>query len=302
MKALEELNFHHLFYFWTVAREGSVTAASERLNLSQPAVSMQLRKLERAVGTTLMNRSGRGLVLSETGHEVLRYADEIFATGQELVHYLQGRPSGRPLRLRVGMPDIMPKLITYRLLAPVYELPEPVDVVCHESSFENLLADLVVNRFDVILSDAPVSSRFKVRAYNHPLGDCGITVFGIADLARRFRRKFPQSLDGAPMVLPTSDTELRRSVDQWLDERGLAPQIAGQFYDSALLKEFGRAGVGLFPAPTAIEKEIERQYQVQVVGRIEEIRERYYAITVERRIKHPAVVQIADSAKANLLR
>ena len=301
MRRLEDLNFHHLLYFWTVGREGGVTAASERLNVTQPSVSMQLRKLERAVGGALFARSGRKLALTDLGREVFHYADEIFSAGAELVQFLDGRPGGRPLRLTVGVPDIMPKLITYRLLTPVFHLEEPMDVVCYESAFENLLADLAVNRFDVILSDAPISSRVKVRAFNHLLGECGITIFATAPLARRYRPGFPQSLDGAPMLLPTPDTELRRSLDQWFDERSVAPRVVGQFYDSALLKEFGHAGIGLFPAPMAIEREVQQQYRVRVVGQIAEVREKFYAITPGRQIKHPGVLAIAESAKRELL-
>lgn len=301
MRRLEDLNFHHLLYFWTVAKEGGVTAASERLNLTQPSVSMQLRKLERAVGGKLFRRAGRKLALTDLGQEVFRHAEQIFAAGEELVHFLEGRPSGRHVRLTVGVPDIMPKLITYRLLTPVFHLAEPMEVICYESAFENLLADLAVSRFDVILSDAPISSRVKVRAFNHPLGECGITIVATAPLARRFRGGFPQSLSGAPMLLPTPDTELRRSLDQWFDARSISPRVVGQFYDSALLKEFGHAGIGLFPAPMAIEAEVQKQYRVQVVGQITEVREKFYAITPGRQIKHPGVLAIAESAKRELL-
>lgn len=298
---IEELNFHHLLYFWVVAREGSVVAASRRLRLAQPSISMQIRKLERLVGTPLFRREGRGLALTDVGREVFARADEVFQAGQGVVDLLRGIPTERPARLTIGVPDIMPKLITHRLLAPVFALPDEMQVICYESSFESLLSDLAVNRFDVVLSDAPIGSHVKIRAYNHFLGECGITIFAQAKLAAQFEPDFPRSLAGAPMLLPTPNTELGRSMDQWLFERSLQPKVLGQFYDSALLKEFGSAGLGLFPGPTAIEAEIQRQYRVKVVGRIEEIREKFYAITVERRLKHPGVVAIAESARTDLL-
>lgn len=298
---IEELNFHHLLYFWIVAREGSVVAASRRLRLAQPSISMQIRKLEKAVGAPLFRREGRGLSLTDVGRDVFARADEVFQAGQGVIDLLRGVPTERRAKLTIGVPDIMPKLITHRLLAPVFALPDEIQVVCYESAFENLLADLAVNRFDVVLSDAPISSNLKIRAYNHFLGECGITIFGQPKLAAKYRLEFPRSLDTAPMLLPTPNTELGRSIDQWLYERSLQPKVVGQFYDSALLKEFGSAGVGLFPAPTAIEREIQRQYRVKVVGRIEEIREKFYAITVQRRLQHPGVVAIAESARTDLL-
>ena len=279
-----------------------MTAAGLRLRVAQPSVSSQIRKLERTVGSKLFERAGRGIQLTPTGREIYRLADEIFSAGQDLVDHLEGRPSGRPLRLNVGVPDIMPKLITYRLLAPVFALEQEIEIVCHESNFEALLADLAIRRFQVILSDAPVSSRVQVKAFNHLLGECGITIFAIAELNQKYGPSFPESLEGAPMLLPTTDTELRQSMDQWLDRHNIHPKIVGQFYDSALLKEFGHAGIGLFPAPTAIEREIRQQYQVEVVGRIDDIREKFYAITLQRKLKHPGVIAIAEAAKNELLK
>ncbi|MDZ4821632.1 MAG: LysR family transcriptional regulator [Planctomycetota bacterium] len=298
---IEELNFHHLLYFWVVAREGTVVAASRRLRLAQPSISMQIRKLEKAVGAPLFKRAGRGLVLTDIGRDLYARADEVFQAGQGVVDLLRGVPTERRAKLTVGVPDIMPKLITHRLLSPVFAMPADMQVVCYESAFENLLADLAVNRFDVVLSDAPVGSHLKVRAYNHFLGECGITIFAQPKLAARYQEAFPQSLESAPMLLPTPNTELGRSIDQWLYARSIQPKVVGQFYDSALLKEFGSAGVGLFPGPTAIEREIQRQYRVSVVGRIEEIRERFYAITVQRKIQHPGIIAIVESARADPL-
>ena len=297
---MDWLNYHHLHYFWLTAREGSIARAAEKLHLSQPTVSKQISQLEQSLGEKLFHRQGRGLVLTEAGRTAFHYAEQIFSLGRELLDTTGGRGGSRQERLSVGVPDFMPKLITYRLLAPLYRLDKPIELHCHESSLERLLAELAVHRFDVVLADAPASSRVRIRAYNHFLGDSGVTIFAAATLARRYRKGFPQSLDEAPMLLPTEGTELRRSLDQWFEENNLRPRVVGHIYDSALLKEFGHGGMGLFPTMTAIEEEVRRQYRVQLVGRIAAVRERFYAITLERQVKHPGVVALFSSAREEL--
>ncbi len=294
------LNYHHLLYFWTVARDGSVTRASEKLHLSQPTISNQLRSLERSLGEKLFSKTGRNLVLTETGRNVYRYADEIFSLGRDLMDSVRGRPTSRPARLLVGVVEALPKLIAYRLVEPALQLPEPVQVVCLEDKSERLLAELSLHALDVVLSDAPVPPGVEVRAFNHLLGECGVTIFGTPSLAPAHRRRFPRSLDGAPFLLPRHNSALRSALDQWFDSEGIRPLIRGEFDDSALLKAFGHAGVGLFAAPSAIEDPVRRQYGVQVVGRIDAVRERFYAISVERKLKHPAVVAISAAARQRL--
>jgi len=297
---MEWLNYHHLLYFWTVARQGSVSGAAAELRLAQPTISGQLRALEDHLGEKLFHRSGRRLVLTDVGREVYRYADEIFSLGRELMDVVRGRPTGRPVRLLVGVADAVPKLIAYRLLEPALHLPEQVRIVCREDRPDRLLAELSTQALDLVLSDAPVGAAVKVRAYNHLLGECGITFFATARVAAAHRRRFPASLDGAPMVLPTENTALRRSLDQWFDAQRLRPVVVSEFEDSALLKVFGQAGVGIFVAPTAIEAEIRRQYGVRVVGRTEAVTERFYAITVDRRLKNPAILAISTAAREKL--
>lgn len=297
---MEWLNYHHLLYFWTVARTGGVSAASAELRLAQPTISGQLRALEDALGEKLFHRVGRRLELTDVGRMVFRYADEIFTLGRELMDAVRGRPTGRPLRLAVGVADQLAKLVTYRLIEPALKLPEPVHVVCREDKPERLLADLALHDLDLVLSDAPIHPSVKVRAFSHLLGECGVTIFGTKDLAAKYRRQFPRSLDGAPCLLPTENTSLRRSLDQWFDQQSLRPSVVSEFEDSALLSSFGERGLGLFPGPTAIEAEIRRQYGVVVVGRLEQVRERFYAISVERRLKHPAVVAISEAARERL--
>ena len=291
------LNYHHLLYFWTVAREGSVTKACGVLNLTQPAISAQIRTLERSLGERLFEKRGRLLTLTETGRLVYRYADEIFTIGRELQETLAGRPSGRPARLTVGVVEALPKLVAYRLLEPALRGPDPVHLVLREDRLERLLADLAVHALDIVLSETPIPPSTRVKAFSHLLGECGVTIFGAPRLADAHRRRFPQSLDGAPFLLPTDNTTLRRSLDQWFDRHGAAPRVVAEIEDSAVLKVFGQEGAGLFAAPTAVEREVRRQYGVRVVGRIAEVRERFYAISAERRIRHPAVLALTSAAR-----
>lgn len=294
------LNYHHLLYFWTVAREGSITRACEVLHLTQPAVSAQLRTLERSLGEKLFERRGRTLVLTDTGRIVYRYAEEIFTLGRELQQTLAGRPAGRPARVVIGVVDSMPKLLAYRLLEPVVRAAEPVRMVLREGPINRLVADLAVHALDVVLSDAPVPATVPVKAFSHLLGECGVAIFATPALAASHRRRFPASLHGAPFLLPLEGTTLRRSLDEHLGALEIRPTPVAEIEDSALLKVFGQAGVGLFAAPTAVEHDLRRQYGVRVVGRFETIRERFYAISVERRIRHPAVQLICSSARSDL--
>jgi LysR family transcriptional activator of nhaA len=297
---MESLNYHHLRLFWAVAHEGNLTRASKKLHLAPQTVSTQIRDFEAALGEKLFQRAGRRMLLTDVGHVALRYADEILSLGQEFREALRGQPTGRPLRLVVGVADVLPKLVAHRLLEPALLLEEPIRIVCREGTPEKLLADLAVHGLDVVLSDAPIPPGMNVRAYNHQLGRCGVTFMAQPDLARRLRKGFPRSLEGAPVLLPSEDTVLRRELDEWFDERGVRPVIAGEFEDSALLKVFGQAGAGFFAVPTVIEDEVARQYEVQPIGATDDVSERFYAISVERRIRHPAVMAICEAARSEL--
>jgi LysR family transcriptional regulator, transcriptional activator of nhaA len=298
---LHDLNYLHLLYFWTVAREGSMTAACKKLDVTQPTISMQIRKLEQSLGHKLFERVGRGIELTETGRTVFDYAEDIFSLGRALVGALNGQVEGRQVRLTVGIPHAMPKLITYRLLEPVLADPDRVQLICHEADLTQLIAGLAVHRYDVIISDMPIAPGARVRSFNHPLGECPIAICGTKSLVNRYRRDFPRSLHRAPMLLPTPNTDMRRSLDRWFAQQEITPRIVAEFDDSALLKEFGQGGWGVFPVPAAVVKEVKKQYSVQQVGILEEVRARYFAITTERKLKNPAVVTIAEAAKDGLL-
>lgn len=294
---MEWLNYHHLLYFWVVAREGSLARASDQLRLAESTVSGQIHALENALGEKLFVRSGRRLVLSEIGRVVFRYAEDIFGLGRELQDVLKGRASQRPLVLQVGIADVVPKLVARRLLEPALKLPGPLRLVCREDRPERLLAELAVHGLDVVLMDSAVPPSVRVKAFSHLLGECSIMFFGTKQLAAAHRRKFPESLRDAPMLMPAENTTFRRSLDEWFAANSIRPRVVGEFEDSALLKVFGQAGLGLFPAPSVIAAEVERQFQVRRVGTLQEVRERYYAISVERKLKHPAVVAISEEAR-----
>ena len=297
---MEWLNYHHLFYFWTVAKEGSIARACAKLRLAQPTISGQLRMLEDTMGEKLFTKSGRGLVMTDVGQVVYRYADEIFGIGRELQDVLKGRPQGRPLRLLVGISDVVPKLLAYRILRPALEMAEPVQMVCEEDTPEHLLAELAEHRLDVVLSDSPVTSKIPVKAFNHLLGSCDVTLFGTPQLAAKYRTNFPACLNQAPFLLPLEGSSLRRGLDQWFNANQVTPKLVAEFKDGALMKTFGQAGAGIFAGPTAIEKEIRNQYKVVPIKRLESITERFYAISIERKLKHPAVVTISETAREKL--
>jgi LysR family transcriptional activator of nhaA len=297
---MEWLNYQHLFYFWTAAREGSIARACGVLHLAQPTISGQIHTLERSLGAKLFQRVGRNLALTDVGRTVYRFADEIFALGKEMRDTLKGRPSGRPLRFQVGVASALPKLIIHRLLEPALHLQEPVHLVCHDGRPEDLLAQLALHQLDLVLLDMPPPPTIKIRAFSHLLGESPVTFFAAPALASKYRKGFPRSLDGAPMLLPLENSALRRTLDQWMETREIRPQIRGEFADSALMKVFGQVGSGVFVAPSVVEKEVCRQYHVRPLGRMDGVRERFYAVSVERRIKHPAVLAISETAQKEL--
>ena len=294
---MEWLNYHHLHYFWIAAKEESITRAGERLRLAPSTVSMQITRLEESLGGKLFQRVGRNLELTELGHVVFRYADEIFALGMELLDTVKGRAISGPLRFEVGIVDMLPKLMARKILEPALALSEGLRLVCHEGKEKQLLAELAIHALDLVLTDAPVKAGLSVKAYSHLLGECGVTFCAIESLAEPLRKEFPHSLNNKPMLLPTPMSALRGSLDQWFDSLGIRPAIAGEFDDHALLKVFGQAGDGFFTVPSIIEQEVCQQHNVSIIGRSDTVRERFYAISVERIIKHPAVVAIRNAAR-----
>ncbi len=296
---MEWLNYHHLYYFWTVMREGSITAACKRLHLAPATVSSQISRLEESLDGKLFVRIGRSLQPTELAHHVFRYADEIFSIGRELMDSLDNIPLAGRIPLRIGVVDVLPKIVVRMLLEPVLKLPEPVRLICSEDKKKNLLAELSLHKLDAVLSDSPMDSGLSVKAYNHVLGECGILFFAGESLAELLRPDFPHSLHGAPILLPMERTSLRGQLDVWFDALNIKPIVIGEFNDSALLKAFGQQGDGVFVAPSIIENEVRRQYQVRVVGRTDAVLEKFYVISIERIIHHPAVAVISREASRN---
>lgn len=295
---MEWLNYHHLLYFWTVARTGSVAAASKELRLAPPTISNQIRKLEESLGEELLQRSGRKLALTDMGRIAMRYADEIFSLGQEFTSTMKERPTGRPLRFCVGIADVLPKTIALRLIEPALRLHVPVHLICREDRPDHLLADLAVHDVDVVLSDSPASPAANIRAFNHLLGECGVTFFAPKKLAF-LKKGFPRSLDGAPFLLPLDNTALRRELDEWFHSQNLRPTVLGEFADMSLLRVFAEEGLGAFAAPAVMEERM-RGYSFHKIGSTTRITIRFYAISVERHVRHPAVVAVCEAAQDSL--
>jgi LysR family transcriptional activator of nhaA len=299
---MEWLNYHHLLYFWTVVREGGISKAGEKLRLSQPTISAQIRQLEESLGERLFQKQGRNLVPTDVGRLIYRYADEIFSIGREMMETLRGRPAGRPPHLTVGIANAVPKLIVYRLLRPASQGPEAMHLVCREDNAERLVAELATHALDVVITDTPAPPNIRVKAFSHLLGESDTAFFAPPALAASLRRRFPASLRDTPMLLPTTNTALRRALEEWFEKEGVRPRVVGEFEDSALMKVFGHGGSAVFPAPAAIEQDINRFYGVRVAGRTSEVKERYYAISVERRLKHPGVLAITSAAREDVFR
>jgi LysR family transcriptional activator of nhaA len=291
------INYKHLHYFWAVAREGGVARASERLHLTPQTISGQLSLLGEYLGVDLFTRVGRNLELSEPGRLVLSYADEIFSLGGELEEVMHNLPDGRPQLFRVGVVDVVPKSIAHRILMPALRMPEPVRLICREASLDTLLAELAVHRLDLVLADRPIPPTVSTRGFSHKLGECTVSFFATKKLKKKLSGDFPRCLDGAPILLPSSGTQLRAGIDRWLDKHRIHPHMIAEFDDSALMKAFGKEGAGIFIAPAVIEAEVEHQYEASAIGRIDEVKEHFYAISVERRVLHPVASAVVEAAR-----
>lgn len=298
---LHWLNYHHLLYFWTIVREGSVSRAAERLRLSQPTVSAQIRKLERALEVTLFERHGRGLRRTDAGRVVYQYADDIFPVGREMIETLRGRTTEPRARLTIGIANAVPKLIVHRLLKPVLHGGNAPHLLCVEDNTDSLLTRVAAFEVDVVIADRPAPPHARVKVFNHALGDSSMSFFAAPAIAARLRRGFPRSLDGQPMLLPAPQTAVRQALDAWFDAQRLRPRIVAEFEDSALLKAFGRESGAVFAAPSAIAADVRRLYQVASLGLAPAVRESYYAISAQRRVTHPGVLAITRGARQGWL-
>jgi len=297
---MQRMNYNHLFYFWLVAREGSVSKAATRLRLAQPTLSGQIRTLESEFGGRLFEKAGRGLRLTEMGRMAFRFADEIFSLGEELVDTVNRGASGTPLRLTIGLADVVTKPMAHRLIRPMLEPPAPMRVIVREDSPEKLLAGLVANELDVLILDAPPGPDSGVRVFCHRLGESGVALLATPKLARRYRPGFPKALDGAPFLLPGRTTGLRRGLEQWFDHLHIRPHVVGEFDDSALVIEFGKSGSGIFAVPFVVERDVRRNNAFTLVGRVDEVRRELFAVALQRRVSHPGVVSLIEHARREL--
>jgi LysR family transcriptional activator of nhaA len=291
------LNYKHLHYFRTVAKAGAINRAAEKLHLTPQTLSGQISAFETRLGVALFRRSGRRLELTDAGRTALAYADDIFHVGAELEEALQNRAAAPVHPFRVGIADVVPKAIAYQLLAPALALPEPVKLVCKEDRLQQLAAELSIHRLDMVLADRPLPSSMDIKGYSHPLGECGIAFLAARSVAKKLAPDFPACLDGAPLLIPGEDSALRVPLLRWLEKKGAAATIVGEFDDSALMSAFGEAGAGVFPVPLTTAPEAMKQYKVIELGRTLDIRERYFAISVERRLSHPAVLAVSEAAR-----
>lgn len=291
------LNYQHFFYFWRVAKRGSVIEACRELRLAQPTVSAQLKVFEKTLGEKLFVREGRHLKLTEVGKLAYRYADEVFSTCKEFMDILDGKSPSISGDLKIGISDVVPKVIAYRLIESAFTDSETGTVSCYEDKAERLLAELAISELDLVIADTPIPPSVKVKAYNHFLGECGVSFLAKGALAKRYRKNFPQSLNGAPLLLPTREAAVRREVDQWLDVLGVTPRCVGEFQDSALMKLVAREGKGIVPIPSVVENEIKREFHLELVAQTDVVKERFYLISVDKRLKNPLVKSIVERAQ-----
>lgn len=294
------LNYRQLHYFWVVARSGSIVRASEQLNVTPQTISGQIGLFEKTYGIELFQRVGRQLELTESGRQTLGHAEQMFQIGSELEKILRAGPEEKQILFRVGVADVVPKSIVYRLLAPTLEQDNVMRISCREDKLERLLADLAIQRLDLVISDSPMPGHLDIKGYSQKLGECGLSFFATEALAREHDLPFPACLHGAPMLIPGQETMVRSRLLRWFSEQQVQPRIIGEFDDSALMQAFGQSGSGIFVAPSVIADEVCRQYAVQLIGQTETVNESFYAISVERKVKHPGIVAITEAARREL--
>lgn len=294
------LNYRQLHYFWVVAKTGSIVRACDQLNLTSQTISGQISLLEQTLGVDLFQRVGRQLELTEAGRLTLPYAEQMFQLGNELESMLRAQPDEQQILFRVGVADVVPKSIVYRLIAPTMELNEPIRISCREDKLERLLADLAIQRLDLVISDSPMPSHLDIKGYSQKLGECGISFFATAELSARYGQDFPFGMQGAPLLVPGQETVVRSRLMRWFAEQNVQPRIVGEFDDSALMKAFGKSGSGIFIAPSVIADEVQAQYGVELLGQTDAVTESFYAISVERKVKHPGIVAITEGARQKL--
>ncbi|MBN8549650.1 MAG: transcriptional activator NhaR [Deltaproteobacteria bacterium] len=294
------LNYQHLYYFWHIARCGSVTGAARQLRLAQPTISAQMKSFEHILGEKLFQRSGRSLALTESGKLAYRYAEQIFSMGQEFLDVLDGTQGSSLQEFRIGIADVVPKSLAYRLIEPALRPENGVSVHCYEDKTEKLLAELSIGEIDLVIADRPIPPNVKVKAFNHFIGECGVSFLAARSLSRKLAKNFPSSLNGAPLLMPTAEAAVRHELDRWIDENGLTPRHVAAFQDRALMKLAAKDGKGIMPVPSAVEEEVCKEFQLERVGRIPNIKEQIFLISIDRRLKNPLLQLICREGQKGL--
>ncbi len=298
---MEWLNYHHLLYFWVVAKEGSVSAAARELRLAPPTISGQVHRLEEILGEKLFDHKGRQLLFTETGRIAFDSAQDNFAQGKEFQHAKRARAPGSPLKLAIGFSEVLSETVVHRLLKPAFSLKRGVQIVCREArSTAAFLEELALRAIDVVLTDTPAPASAEPRLFNHFLGECGTSFFATDSMAKALRRRFPDSLDGAPFLLPGKNATLRQTLERWFEELQVRPTVVAEAEDGSLMNALGEAGLGVFVSPDVVERDVRLRHDVTGVGRVPQLRQRFFAVSAERKIKHPAVATICETSRTQL--
>lgn len=294
---MNKINYHHLLYFYTIAQEGSITKAAQKLHLTPQTISGQLSAFEHYLDIQLFNRRGKRLQLNETGQLVFSYAEDIFSLGNELQQLLKNNQTDKQVAVTVGVTDVIPKVLAFDLLTVLFNLKEDIKLICREGEFDILMKELALSKIDLILSDRPITPGTAIKAYTHLLGETGLTFYSDKRTAKQLSKNFPLSLDKAPFLISGDKSNQKINLMTWFEELRITPKIVAEFDDSALMKYFGQSGRGIFCTPSSIEEHIVKHYNVGVIGSTENVKERYYIISPERKIKHPGVKLLLHHTK-----
>jgi len=278
---MASLNYHHLRYFWVIAKENNLTRAAERLHISQSALSIQLRKLEESLGQSLFDREGKRLLLTEAGRIALDYADAIFGTGDELLNLMHNRPTDQRQLLRVGAVSTLSRNFQLEFTRPLLGRTD-IELVLHSGSLAELLAKMHTHTLDLVLSNRPLPLDSEAHWHCHLLDEQPVSlVGGHGESDGAF--KFPQDLQSTPLLLPGLNSEIRMAFNFLLDQAGIRPLIIAEVDDMAMLRLLAReSGCMTLVPPVVVQDELRDGILVERY-RIPEIRERFYAITPTRR-------------------
>ncbi|MBK8970447.1 MAG: LysR family transcriptional regulator [Hahellaceae bacterium] len=295
---VHNLNFKHLYYFWVIAREGSIIAASRELHLAPQTLSGQLASLEESLGGLLFKREGKQLILTHLGRTLLPYADDMFRVAEELKRVAALVTTQQSIRLAVGIASSIHKLYAYRMIEPALKLDREVTLSSRSGSIDFLVQELDHHRLDMVLTDRLPTLQRDNPLHWYELERSSITLFAAPGLSARLIANFPLSLDSTPFLVSTLESPYVHELMQWFERQGVRPKVRAEVDDSALMKVLGAHELGVFAAPTAVADEVCRQYHVVPIGKVDSISERIYAVTRARSAVNPAVEAICRRSLA----